>query len=306
MVLPKKNEARAHHFVPRCWLAGFTDSGENDGRLWVTDLKRKKQWPTTPANAGHIRDYNRLSHSQLDPLVAEHWFAVIEGEYAPLLRSLRKKPRVPTTQESEALLSFMAIQWARVPDFRRFALRILTSVQKEDLARALATPETWAAELVRHDIETDAPGLEYELVLKLYRSGRLDMNPGNDWYVMQTFASVDRILPGLRKRWWAIWFSESGSFIASDNPVSLEGEKGKMIGFENAEFVFYSLNRHMLLSGTFNQQRDLLVNHTTIAAQNKFTMIRCGGQIYSSRPDFSWLDGQSKVQYDWKAYAQTT
>ena len=26
-------EARRHHYVPQCWLAGFTETGENDGRL---------------------------------------------------------------------------------------------------------------------------------------------------------------------------------------------------------------------------------------------------------------------------------
>jgi hypothetical protein len=45
-------EPRRHHYVPRCWLAGFTDTGENDARLWVTDLRRRKQWNTSPGNAG--------------------------------------------------------------------------------------------------------------------------------------------------------------------------------------------------------------------------------------------------------------
>ena len=56
MATPTAPEPRAHHIVPKCWLAGFTDTGENDGRLWVTDLKRKKQWPSTPINTGHRRD----------------------------------------------------------------------------------------------------------------------------------------------------------------------------------------------------------------------------------------------------------
>jgi hypothetical protein len=44
-------EPRAHHFAPQSWLAGFTDSGEKEGRLWVTDLKRRKQWISNPPNA---------------------------------------------------------------------------------------------------------------------------------------------------------------------------------------------------------------------------------------------------------------
>src|SRR5258708_12674390 len=29
------NEARAHHFVPQCWLAGFTNTGEKEGDALV-------------------------------------------------------------------------------------------------------------------------------------------------------------------------------------------------------------------------------------------------------------------------------
>ena len=64
-----EREPRAHHFAPQCWLAGFTDTGEKDGRLWVTDLKRRKQWPSNPRNAAHRRDFYRVS----DPSVVGTW-----------------------------------------------------------------------------------------------------------------------------------------------------------------------------------------------------------------------------------------
>jgi hypothetical protein len=52
-VAPAKHaEPRANHFVPQCWLAGFTETGQKDGRLWVTDLKRRKQWQTSPPKPG--------------------------------------------------------------------------------------------------------------------------------------------------------------------------------------------------------------------------------------------------------------
>lgn len=63
-------EPRAHHFVPKCWLAGFTDTGEPNGMLYVTDLKRKRQWRCKPSKAGHQRDFNRVNGAgTLDPLV---------------------------------------------------------------------------------------------------------------------------------------------------------------------------------------------------------------------------------------------
>ena len=48
--------------------------------LWVTDLTRRKQWQASPNNAGHIRDFYRLSDEQLEPVMVEKAFADIEGD----------------------------------------------------------------------------------------------------------------------------------------------------------------------------------------------------------------------------------
>src|ERR1700733_14866625 len=115
---------RAHHFVPRCWLAGFTDTGQNDGRLWVTDLKKRRQWPSNPQNTGHRRHFYRVTGTQLDPIAFEKTFSKIEDAVAPILRKLYEKPRTPMGNELESLLFFMAFQYVRVPAFRPVVLKM--------------------------------------------------------------------------------------------------------------------------------------------------------------------------------------
>src|ERR1700722_2699196 len=111
MTHPVTPEPRAHHFVPQCWLAGFTETGQKDGRLWVTDLNRRKQWASNPPNAGHRRDFYRISDPRLDPVAVEKALSGIEDLSAPLLRRLDVERRGPTAEELEPLLLFMAIQW---------------------------------------------------------------------------------------------------------------------------------------------------------------------------------------------------
>ena len=94
---------RAHHFVPQCWLAGFTDTGDKSGRLWVTDLRRRKQWQSNPANAGHRRDFYRVADPRVDPLYFENAFGEIENSIAPVLRTLYQEQRPPDPQEIEGL-----------------------------------------------------------------------------------------------------------------------------------------------------------------------------------------------------------
>ena len=164
-------EPRAHHFVPQCWLAGFTDTGQKDGRLWVTDLKRRKQWSSNPLNAGHRRDFYRISDPAFgDPVVAEKLFSRIEDSIAPLFKMLDKQPRGPYRHEWESLFRYIAIQWIRVPAFRPTLLRIADGIHRRFFAEALKTPESWAAWLKKLGVEADAPGADYASTVEFERS----------------------------------------------------------------------------------------------------------------------------------------
>jgi hypothetical protein len=143
MLSIKEPEARRHHYVPRCWLTGFTDTGDRDGKLWVTDLPRRKQWRTSPGNAGFIKDFYRLSDEQIDPVFAEKALSQIEGEIAPILRRVDQELREPGVEEFEALLYFIAIQWARVPAFRPFILNVPDTMSHKKIGEALKSPDSW-------------------------------------------------------------------------------------------------------------------------------------------------------------------
>ncbi|MCU1264639.1 MAG: hypothetical protein JWM21_957 [Acidobacteria bacterium] len=57
----KRNIARAHHYIPQFYLAGFTSSGSKNGTLYVHDLEQLKSWPSNPAAAGHQKDFYRIN-----------------------------------------------------------------------------------------------------------------------------------------------------------------------------------------------------------------------------------------------------
>ena len=46
--------------------------------------------------------------------------------------------------------------------------------------------------------------------------------------------------------------SPGGGFIGSDNPVTLDGLKGKEIGFKNADIIAYPVSKHVVLYSTLN------------------------------------------------------
>jgi hypothetical protein len=155
----KQAEPRRHHYVPRCWLAGFTDTGEKEGRLFVTDFKRRNQWGAAPGTAGFIRDFYRLVGEHAgDPVLAEKAFSLIEDAIAPVLRSMNSEKRGPTKEELEPLLYFIAIQWTRVPAFRPLVLNLFDKMSSEKIGEMLESPESLRSALLDAGRDPDARG----------------------------------------------------------------------------------------------------------------------------------------------------
>jgi hypothetical protein len=299
------NEPRRHHYVPRCWLAGFTETGEKDARLWVTDLSLGRQWPSTPDGAGHIRDFYRLEDERAsDPAMAENALSRIEAKVAPILRAVNRERRQPSLEELQAILFFMAIQWSRVPSFRPLILGMLDRTSQEQISKELKSPQSWRRALVKAGMDPEAPGADYKRMKEFHAEKAYTLSAPTDWYVLRAFQSIEKVLPRLKKRFWETLISPSGSFIGSDNPVILEGPKGVKQGFANAELISYAVGRHVALWGTLRPIPRQLVNRKLVAKMNTLSMLRADKQVFSNAPDFCWLDENQKVQTDWKLFSK--
>ena len=298
-------EPRAHHYVPQFWLAGFTDSGEKDGRLWVTDLKRQKQWQSNPENAGHRRDFYRLSDDVAkDPVAFEKLFSRIEDAFAPIFKALDKWPRGPYLEEWESLFMYIAVQWMRVPAFRPMLLRIADGIHRHFLAEALKTPESWAAWLKKAGIAPDAPGADYDSMVKFEREHNYTLSAEPEWYLYRGFKAVEGVAKTLAERNWRACISVKGGFIGSDSPVMMDGPKGQQIGFKSAEIVLFPVSRHVLLFGANHRVKPMQATYRRVAAVNTFTMMTADEQVYSHEPDFYWLDESGNCQTDWRLFSK--
>ena len=301
---PEHPEPRRHHYVPRCWLRGFTEDGERDGRLWVTDFSRRAQWPSSPANAGHIRDFYRLGDDAPDPVAVETFFGTLETNAAPILRSIDAERRPPSNDELDVLLEFMAYQFVRLPAFRPFVLQLQDRIVRGELERLLQTPETWRAALVAMGEDPDRPGTDFEGMRRFVEGREYSLRAETAWFMERAFTDVDTILRCLRERFWGTSITQHGRLIASDNPVMLEGERDHLVGFRNAEFVFYPLSRHVLLTGTTVRVQPPPFNFYYFARMNTMTLLRTDAQVYSHIPDFVWCDRDRNTQQDWRLFSK--
>lgn len=236
--------------------------------------------------------------------MAETALSKVESAVAPILKRIDVERLHPLEEELEPLLYFVALQWARVPSFRPWILGITDKFTRKEFCEALKSKETWESALKKAGMSIEDPGADYASMLKLEQSGSYSLSAGTDWYMLRAFEAADKVFPLLLKRHWTVAISPSGSFIGSDNPVSMDGPPGTMVGFRNAEIITFPISRHVLLTGTNVLTRPPFVNRRMIGNANTWALLRADAQVYSHRPDFCWHDEENIEQTDWTRFSK--
>ena len=93
--------ARKHHFVPQCYLAGFTDDGSKTGNLCVFDFQVHRFFRTKPKNVAFEMDFNRFETNNYPPDALESAFGQFEGKVASVIRDISRAETIP---EDEAFM----------------------------------------------------------------------------------------------------------------------------------------------------------------------------------------------------------
>lgn len=106
-----------HHYVPKCYLKGFTNGGENSSSFWCIPKNNNTPFLTTPNNACVKRDYYSVAHS--NSLVVEDWYGEkIEPKIGGAIRKIKDCSVLPSKDEMGNLILLLATLYLRVPSFR--------------------------------------------------------------------------------------------------------------------------------------------------------------------------------------------
>ncbi|WP_187830478.1 DUF4238 domain-containing protein [Siccirubricoccus phaeus] len=103
-----KPVARKHHFVPQCYLKGFTKHREKP-KLFVVDLKRRNHFETAPENVAAIRDFHSIE-AEGHPIDAiESGLADFESELAKALARTIAANEIQSEEDRIYLLNLSGI-----------------------------------------------------------------------------------------------------------------------------------------------------------------------------------------------------
>jgi len=95
-----------NHYIPQYYLKGFCqESGE---KIWVYDKKESK---TFPVNVEKIARERGFYSQDLEKNLTEN----IENPANPVIKKIREKREILTTDEKITLSKYIAVMWKRVP-----------------------------------------------------------------------------------------------------------------------------------------------------------------------------------------------
>ena len=198
--------ARRHHYVPQFYLAAFSDSGRKDGRLSVLDQRKLKQWPSTPSNCAFERDlYDVADSIPRNPGAVERVFSTLETRFATVVRSVIEKRVLPTGEDLNALMNFVALTAVRVPAVRRQVEALSDAFLKHELRQRIARPEGWEPFRGAIDAANSSATKVTEQEFRQFLDGNdYTIGLGQTEYIQMMVAGVDAILDTLVHRYWTV------------------------------------------------------------------------------------------------------
>lgn len=309
------NVARAHHYVPQAYLAGFTDSGTKDGRLYAHDFKQMKTWASTPAGVGFERDYYRVDLPGRSPDEIEKVLGLVEDPGSAILKGILENQALPGGEEYAQFMLFLALLAVRIPsvrsamskaetDLMRIVLAMHAQMPDDQLEARFermrredpSTPRTTAEEF-RESVKKVVGG---ETELKLSRTEQVRN------FVVGHLGNLDFIAGILMARQWVLLAAEDGAgdFICSDHPVLLEWtvevppfyRNSPGFGLKNT-IVHVPLSRKLLLRGTFGGPEGMTVpvDRNAVALINGLAVGKATRFLYTPEPDFIWKKEDGSV-----------
>ncbi len=294
--------ARRHHYLPRAYLAAFTDSGTKNGQFFVLDMRNGHSFRTSPKNVAAERDFNRINVERETPDLIEQALAPFEERAAQAIRTVLLREEFPNAEDCSFILNLLTLIAVRNPQLRNSFNRSRAEVMHRIADLLVSDKKIWDHHVkkVRAAEEVIKSSVSFEDVKQFVdeRRYRIEFSPeGNLCIELRTF---DKLLPILGQRTWSVLVApiDGPEFVCSDHPVTLvwKSRRRGPIGYGLKETeVFFPLGRRVGFYGVFENPLLPLVRLMPghIATMNTRVALNAERHVFSTLESFSiWHDGE--------------
>ncbi|MBZ0142995.1 MAG: DUF4238 domain-containing protein, partial [Rhodocyclaceae bacterium] len=286
--------ARAHHYVPGFYLAGFTPSGRRDDFLWVHDGKAKKGWRQRPREVACEKDFYRVDAEGLSPDVIEQDLAKLESACAQALARVLADRTLPSGETLAGLVGFVTLLIVRTPSFREMYLRNTRELIRFSTRFGIGHPEAFKSfqeEMAREGKPLPDGITQESLLAFLDDESRYTIEIPQLWVLKNLFDVFRGLYPLIAKRTWSLVEATEEDFICSDNPVSLVATSPDVLphfgfGIRDTETTF-PLDRSLALVGSFDGPASVTqAGKLQVGFLNRRTLQSALRFAYSAREEF--------------------
>lgn len=301
--------SRNHHWVPQCYLKGFTKGRSKKSLLYVTDFQAGRQFPTVPRNVAAGRDFNRVDIDGISPDYVESGIGGFESALSKALERIHQEREIVDPEDRNLVLTLIALLAVRNPGMRENVRHSLEQVMKRVMDLTLATQERYEssfAKAARAGALKAGEILPYDRMREFVDRGEYTISVSTTHHVGQELSLVDAILPLLGQRKWLLAraLPGTGGFITSDHPVVLQWTDRPMTGvlggpgfaLRGTE-VLFSVSHDLALIGTFEGPDGVIdVDERQVALMNGVILGNWQRQIYARDDRFRYRMQDGEVR----------
>ena len=287
---------RKHHYVPRSYLANFTDLG---GRLHVLTRDTGRQWESSPEKSACERDFYALEvteDDEHDALAVERFFAQVESHSREAIQATLREGRVPEGTLRKRLMEFLAVQAVRVPGTLHRIDDMADGIMKRVAWYLTATPETWAAHVQRmREAGDPVPDVPYEELREFVLSEEYDVTWDQNTRLGMILHPLPALAAVLAERKWTLVVAPDGcpDFVCSDRPLTVRWNEPLAarwmppgLGLRNTTAQI-PLGRRAALLGMFERPFPMTVaTPLLVGIVNMWTVTYATRYVYSAEREF--------------------
>jgi hypothetical protein len=294
--------ARRHHFLPQCYLKGFSKPRKRGKTHNVVVFDRDgKTFTSNILNIAVKHDFNRVEIEGSAPDTFEQTMAKFEGELAPALNRILEAGNLKSGEDRAILLNFIGLIAIRNPrhreTFRDFNEQIATRVME----LVTDTKERWEGQMKRARAAgalKETNKVTYEEMRDFVKKKQYRLELRTEFHIESEMKAFDSVLPTLFKRKWLSLTppKESRGFITSDHPVCLMFSdpklRGKFFGpghgLPGTELIF-PIGKRLAVVGAFElQEGELPISEDGVAGLNGAIVAYADRQVYAYDGDFTY------------------
>ena len=294
--------ARRHHFLPQCYLKGFSKPRKRGKTHHVVVFDRQgKRFTSNILNIAVKHDFNRVEIEGNAPDVFEQEMAKFEGELAPALNRILEVRNLRSAEDRAILLNFIGLIAIRNPRHRETFRDFNEQVIKMMMDLATATKERWEGQMKQAreaGYLKDTSNITYEEMRDFVNKKEYRIELNTEFHIASEMEGFDAILPTLfNRKWLALTPPDaSGGFITSDHPVRLMFSDPKMRGrlygpghgLTGTEIVF-PVGRRLAVVGAFElKEAELRLTEDGVAGINGALVAYADRQVYAHDIDFTY------------------